>query len=40
LVVVSVLYLIASDFFQVARLVAFIQFWRGLAVQGTRAFGA
>jgi len=26
--VVSVLYLIASDFFQVARLVAFIQFWR------------
>jgi len=31
--VVSVLYLIASDFFQVARLVAFIQFWRGLAVQ-------
>lgn len=30
---VSVLYLVASDFFQVARLVAFIQFWRGLAVQ-------
>jgi hypothetical protein len=30
---VSVLYLIASDFFQVARLVAFIQFWRVLAVQ-------
>ena len=29
---VSVLYLIASDFFQVARLVAFIQFWRKLAV--------
>jgi hypothetical protein len=26
--VVSVLYLIASDFFQVARLVAFVQFWR------------
>jgi hypothetical protein len=40
LAVVSVLYLIASDFFQVARLVAFIQFWRGLAVQGTHAFGA
>jgi hypothetical protein len=30
---VSVLYLIASDFFQVARLVAFIQLWRGLSVQ-------
>ena len=29
---VTVLYLAASDFFQVARLVAFIQFW-GLAVQ-------
>jgi len=25
---VSVLYLVASDFFQVARLVAFVQFWR------------
>jgi len=30
--IVSVLYLMASDFFQVARLVAFIQLWRGLAV--------
>jgi hypothetical protein len=26
--IVSVLYVVASDFFQVARLVAFIQFWR------------
>jgi hypothetical protein len=31
-VVVSVLYLIASDFFQVARLVAFVELWRGLSV--------
>ncbi len=31
--IVSVAYLIASDFFQVARLVAFIRLWRGLAVQ-------
>src|SRR5271165_4840242 len=28
---VSIAYLVASDFFQVARLVAFLQFWRGLA---------
>jgi hypothetical protein len=26
---VTVLYLVASDFFQVARLAAFVQFWRG-----------
>ena len=26
--VVTVLYLVASDFFQVARLAAFVQFWR------------
>lgn len=31
--IVSVAYLIASDFFQVARLVAFIRLWRALAVQ-------
>jgi len=30
--IVTVLYLVASDFFQVARLVAFIRLWRGLAV--------
>jgi hypothetical protein len=36
-VVVSVLYLIASDFFQVARLVAFIQFWRGCQQVGADA---
>ena len=30
-VVVSLLYLVASDFFQVARLVAFIELWRALA---------
>lgn len=30
-VIVSIAYLVASDFFQVARLVAFTQFWRGLA---------
>jgi hypothetical protein len=29
--IVSVLYLVASDFFQVARLVAFVELWRGLA---------
>lgn len=32
--VVSVLYLVASDFFQVVRLVAFIQLWRAYAVPG------
>jgi hypothetical protein len=32
--VVSVLYLVASDFFQVVRLVAFIQLWRAYAVHG------
>ena len=26
--VVTLLYLVASDFFQVARLAAFVQFWR------------
>jgi hypothetical protein len=26
--IVTVLYLIANDFFQVARLAAFVQFWR------------
>jgi hypothetical protein len=31
--IVTVLYLIASDFFQVARLVAFIELWRGLAAE-------
>ena len=30
-VVVTLLYLVASDFFQVARLVAFIELWRALA---------
>jgi hypothetical protein len=40
-VVVSVLYLAASDFFQVARLIAFIQLWRGLrSVSGEHVFAA
>jgi hypothetical protein len=26
--VITLLYLVASDFFQVARLAAFVQFWR------------
>jgi len=33
-IVVSVLYLVASDFFQVVRLVAFVQLWRVYAVSG------
>lgn len=33
-VLVSIAYLVASDFFQVARLVAFIQLWRTYAVPG------
>ena len=32
--IVSLLYLVASDFFQVVRLVAFIQLWRAYAVPG------
>jgi len=32
--IVSVLYLVASDFFQVVRLAAFIQLWRAYAVPG------
>jgi hypothetical protein len=32
-VVVTLLYLVASDFFQVARLVAFIKLWRALAIE-------
>jgi hypothetical protein len=31
--VVTVLYLVASDFFQVARVVAFVELW-GLAARG------
>jgi hypothetical protein len=31
-IVVTLLYLVASDFFQVARLVAFIELWRALAI--------
>ncbi len=34
---VTVLYLVASDFFQVARLVAFIQLWRSIALPATQA---
>jgi hypothetical protein len=30
---VTLLYLIASDFFQVARLMAFVQFWRLWSVE-------
>jgi hypothetical protein len=39
-VVVSVLYLVASDFFQVARLVAFIDLWRALSSQDLSAKAA
>ncbi|MBV8116236.1 MAG: hypothetical protein JO300_15940 [Silvibacterium sp.] len=36
-VVVTLLYLVASDFFQVARLVAFIELWRVLSTQALSA---
>jgi hypothetical protein len=36
-VVVTLLYLVASDFFQVARLVAFIELWRALSTQALAA---
>jgi hypothetical protein len=36
---VTILYLVANDFFQVARLAAFVQFWRtySLLAHGTKS---